>query len=171
MRDSDLEWMIFGGAAASCYGSGRRIRDIDVLADAPAVAVRKAFSGFPQDRHGRSRASVIRDIEIWPTPLVFETEDGTFGFGVDREMLQHRRFMRLPFSRMQVPIMSPEDVIVIKAIQQRGAAEGKHDLQDIRGMWAAAQSPALDYDYLRRRAATAGASARISHALRELRAS
>jgi hypothetical protein len=167
MGDSGLDWMIFGGAAASCYGSGREIRDIDVLADAPALAVRTAFSGFPQDRQGRSHASVTPDIEIWPAPLVFETEEGTFAVGVDREMLRHRRFMRLPISRMQLPIMSPEDVIVIKAIQQRGAAEGKHDLQDIHDMWAA-QSAALDYEYLRLRAARAGASGRVSRALRGL---
>ena len=51
-----------------------------------------------------------------------------------------------------VPVIPPEDNILLKAMWGRGAKEGKHDWEDVEAMIASV--PSLDWEYLRWRAGT-----------------
>jgi hypothetical protein len=46
-----------------------------------------------------------------------------------------------------IPVIPPEDNILLKAIWRRGPEQGKHDWEDVQAMLA--HAPALDWDYLR----------------------
>jgi isochorismate hydrolase len=48
---------------------------------------------------------------------------------------------------IQVPVIPPEDNILLKAIWGRGPEQGKHDWEDVEAMMAFV--PSLDWEYLR----------------------
>lgn len=58
------------------------------------------------------------------------------------------RVRRLPLLGSLVPVLSPEDVALHKALLARGPEEGKHDIADAT---AIARRQAFDYDYVQRR--------------------
>jgi hypothetical protein len=64
----------------------------------------------------------------------------------------------------RLPVVSPEDNVVFKAILQRGPEQGKHDLEDLQTLLAAVGA-GLDRDYVRRRAALCGGLARVQDCL------
>ena len=63
---------------------------------------------------------------------------------VDNEMLLRSR--RAEINAMRVPVISPEDNILIKASWGRGPEVGKHDWQDVEAMLG--YNRKLDWDYL-----------------------
>jgi len=67
-----------------------------------------------------------------------------------------------------VPVIPPEDNILLKAIWQRGPEEGKHDWEDVEAMMA--HLPALDWEYLRWRASAGGPRQRMQPMLKRLEA-
>jgi hypothetical protein len=58
------------------------------------------------------------------------------------------------FAGVVVPVIPPEDNILLKAVWGRGAEVGKHDWEDVQAMMA--HLPMLDWEYLRWRAGARG---------------
>lgn len=144
-------WAVFAGAASSCYGSKRKVTDIDVLvreADfAEAMSVVADVEGV----------DVVGDLEI-------KVNDETCLFFMDDEMT--RRVQRRTLLGLDVPIIPVEDNVVFKAILQRGKDEGKHDIEDIECM---AKHERLDLEYLKERIRRCHAEKRVNPLLRKLR--
>lgn len=166
MRENNIDWAIFGGVAARFYGIDRPIRDVDIIAAAGLDFIAAALPHSSAYRYGDYRARVIGKIEVWPSPLLFDVAAVRFTFSLDQEMLRRVRLLSAPSVGDQLPVLAPEDVLVIKALQQRGPAGGKHDRDDLREVLAA-QTGSLDHDYLRWRAARVDGLERVTRALCE----
>jgi hypothetical protein len=67
-----------------------------------------------------------------------------------------------------VPVIPPEDNILLKALWGRGPEMGKHDWEDVREMMA--HLPTLDWQYLRWRADACGPLQRMEQVLERLEA-
>jgi hypothetical protein len=78
------------------------------------------------------------------------------------------RLQRHPIAGVAVPVVPPEDNIMLKAFADRGPEVGKHDWEDVQAMMA--HLPALDWEYLRWRADTCGSGSRVRQALARLEA-
>ena len=145
-----IPWVIFDGAAAYAYGSCRRVTDIDILVRTEDL---------------EKARSVLKDVGGFDVGVGSEivTSEGTCRFFLDDEMIRREQWRQL--FGVTVPIISVEDNIIFKAIVQRGQAEGKHDIEDIRDM---AVSVKIDLEYLEKRIKKCGAEKRVRPLLKRL---
>jgi len=150
LAKADVDWVVFAGAAAYCYGSRRQITDIDILVK--SVDLRKA-EGVLKDIEG---FEVVADLEI-------ETEQGICRFFVDDEMIDRIEWKQL--FGVTVPVIPVEDNIVFKAILQKGEDRGKHDIEDIRHM---VENKKVDLEYLQKRIEKYNAEKRVRPLLKIL---
>ena len=147
-----IDWVIFAGAAALCYGSNRQVTDIDILVrceelqKAEAVLVGVNLEGF----------DVVCGFDI-------ETDGGTYPYFLDEDMVNRRRVKEL--FGVRVPVISVEDNIVLKAILQRGKALGKFDIEDIKAML---ETEKIDWRYLKKRIFACNAEKRVRPLLQSL---
>jgi len=152
LRQARIRWAIFGGAAASCYGSQREITDIDILVRCEDFEIAK---------------TVLRDINMEGFDIVtggeIKTSQGTCPFFLDDRMIERLNWKRL--LDINVPVLSVEDNIVFKAILQRGKERGKHDLEDIEAM---ASHEKIDMKYLAERVRKCHAGKRANSLLRSV---
>jgi len=114
-----IQWVVFAGAAAHCYGSKRKVTDIDILVK--DVDLEKATSAL-KDIEG---FDVVADLEI-------KTNQGSCRFFMDDEMIERTQWKKL--FGVTVPVIPVEDNVIFKAIVQRGEDQGKHDIEDIQQM-------------------------------------
>jgi hypothetical protein len=144
-------WIIFAGAAAHCYGSRRKVTDIDILVGVEdlkkAKNVLKNVEGF----------DIVADLKI-------NTNQGICFFFLDKEMVERAKWKKL--FGISVPVIPIEDNIVFKAILQRGENEDKHDTEDIQHM---AANEKIDLEYLKRRIKKCRAQKRVEPLLKILR--
>jgi hypothetical protein len=77
--------------------------------------------------------------------LSLHAADLSYEIDLDDEMAARRTYREI--AAVTVPVMPPEDNILLKAIWRRGPEQGKHDWQDVQAMLA--HLPALDWGYLR----------------------
>jgi hypothetical protein len=127
-----VEWTVFAGAAAFCYGSKRAITDIDILIRCEDLRkAKKALEGINLEGFDVGCGAEIT------------TPQGMCPFFLDDEMIKRIEWRQL--FGVNVPVMSAEDNIVLKGILQRGENEGKHDIEDIKSMIAHEK---IDLEYL-----------------------
>lgn len=132
LEKEDIPWALFAGSAAYCYGSRRKIIDIDILVKCGDLEeVKRALEDV--DLPG---VDVVCGSEI-------KTDEGTCHFFFDDEMIS--RIQWKLFLGVEVPIIPVEDNIIFKAILQRGDDAGKHDVKDI---WCMLQHEKIDLKYL-----------------------
>jgi len=130
-----IAWAIFAGVAAYCYGSRRKITDIDILVKGEDLGRAKATI---KDIIAEG-VDVIADLEI-------KTKQGICYFFMDEEMVKRIQWKEL--FGITVPIIPVEDNIVFKAILQRGEDQGKHNVEDMQQM---IKNQKIDLEYLRKR--------------------
>jgi hypothetical protein len=152
LQETKVDWTIFAGAAAACYGSHREITDIDVLVRCEELE--------------KARAA-LKDVDTEGFDIGcgadIETSEGVCSFFLDDEMVAKINWKDI--LGVTVPVMSVEDNIVFKAILQRGEDKGKHDLEDIRSM---AAHEKIDLVYLVKRVKKSNADKRVRPLLRQL---
>jgi hypothetical protein len=148
--EANVRWAVFAGAAARCYGSKRKVTDIDILVSArdleKAKAVLRDVEGF----------DVVADMEI-------KTDKGICRFFMDDEMIE--RIQQKQLFDMTVPVIPVEDNIIFKAILQRGEDQGKHDVEDIQYM---TRKEKIDLEYLEMRIRKYGVEKRVKPLLKSL---
>lgn len=126
-------WALFAGAAAACYGSKRDVTDLDVLVKEEDLGkAREALNGVV----GLDVAGCLK----------LNGAGGVYSFFMDEEMVE--RIKLKPLLSVNVPVVPVEDNILFKAILQRGEAENKFDVEDIRDM---VNHEKIDAAYLKRR--------------------
>jgi len=151
-QQAGVEWVIFAGAAASCYGSKREITDIDILVRCDDLAKAR---------------TALKDIDLGGFDIgcgaEIRTAQGVCLFFLDDKMVERASWRQL--FGVVVPVMSMEDNIILKAILQRGEDNGKHDIEDIKSMIAHEK---IDLQYLEERMDKCQAGKRVKPLLKSL---
>jgi len=151
LEEASVQWAVFAGAAAYCYGSKREVTDIDILVKGEDLEkARKAL----KDVDG---VDVVADLKI-------KVDNDTCLFFMDDEM--EEKIQRRKLFDVEVPVIPVEDNIIFKAILQRTEKQGKHDIEDIQCM---IKNERIDVEYLKRRMLKYHAEKRVKPLLKLLR--
>ena len=144
LERAEIDYVLIGGIASSILGRPRFTEDIDVLVrqpDALATLVALGDAGFETEETNPAwiykayKREITVDVIFWLTGDIY----------LDDEML--RRARRLEFDGTGVNVVSPEDLVVIKAIvNDEQSSRHWHDALAILA------DRELDWAYLARRA-------------------
>ena len=148
-RRLDIPFALVGGYAVAAWGVVRATRDIDFLAavssDRTIELVRElGKAGYKADyRIGDEIDPVQGVIRLEPTATA-DTEPVEIILGI-RKMPAgiFKRARRIPFLGLEVPVTSPEDLIVLKCL-----AAGPVDLEDARTIFKI-MNKKMDMEYLK----------------------
>lgn len=169
-----LRWGFYAGIAAFFYGSDREPTDFDIIVHESDVqtitnALKEHLISSPKwTKKDIFREHLARfklneyEIEVI-SDLIIIVEKHRYTISVDEKMLNKIR--RLEFNNMRVPVVAPEDVIVFKAIAQRGEDKGKYDVQDIEAILG---NQKIDLEYLKERSRKTGSHDRVFKLLKSL---
>lgn len=154
MRDrlegAGVRWAVFAGAAAYCYGSKRKVTDIDVLVKGVDLENAKAVLSNVEG------VDVVADFKI-------NVNGETCLFFMDEEMKEKIQWRKL--FDVEIPVIPVEDNVIFKAILQRTENQGKHDIEDIRCM---IKNEKIDLEYLKKRIRKYHAEERVKPLLKTL---
>jgi len=146
-------WVVFAGAAATAYGSGRPLTDVDILVLlGEGTRVASLFPGAEvlRQEDGRVRSIKLPEVDII-AGLTMVEGDVAYTVDLDDQMAARRTVHEI--AGVQMPVIPAEDNLLLKAVWGRGAEEGKHDWEDVRAMLAHVE---VDWAYLRWRAERCG---------------
>jgi len=155
-----ITWAVFAGAAASVYGATRSLTDVDILV--PAAEGNRIAGLFPEAAVKREDDGSVQGLEL----PGFDILAGLATVDLDARMAA--RLTRREIAGVVVPVIPPEDNILLKALWGRGPEVGKHDWEDVQAMMA--HIPTLDWEYLRWRTAACVPQERIEQVLERLEA-
>ena len=153
-----ITWAVFAGAAASVYGSTRPLTDVDILV--PSVEGDRVAALFPEAQVKRREDGAVQWVQLPGCDILA----GLTIMDLDAQMAA--RLQRHTIAGIVVPVIPPEDNILLKAVWGRGAEVGKHDWEDVQAMMA--HLPALDWEYLRWRADACAPRSRTEPVLERL---
>jgi hypothetical protein len=132
-RKRAVRWYLFGAQAVAVYGVARTSADVDVTVDLAAAQARS----FVADMRRAGFALRVPDVDGFVAStrvLPFTHRDSGFpldvvlaGPGIEQAFLEEVRLMS--FEGIQVPVLSPADLIVTKILAGR-----PRDLEDVRGV-------------------------------------
>ncbi|NJN17018.1 MAG: hypothetical protein HC822_12480 [Oscillochloris sp.] len=145
---SSVSWGVCAGAAAHLYGNRRPIQDVDLLVQRGQLSM---VVGLLQNAQKAVQFDGQRI--IWRGIKVFDdltVRAGATSYVFNLDELMGTRLRRMPLLGAPVQVIAPEDVLLHKLVLNRGAAQGKHDLDDAT---AIARRQQLDHEYLRERMA------------------
>ena len=162
---------LFAGAAATVYGSERKVTDIDFITS------NENYKKIIKDLKNYL-ISICKKSEIIDTPKAkFNIEnsvieitpdikihlDKNYKFYFDDEMISKLKEVKL--NETKIKVLSPEDSIVFKSILQRGEEQGKFDIQDVE---AILKNQEIDWNYLKHRAIKCDAYGRVKQLMNKL---
>lgn len=146
LEGTGARWAVFAGVAAYCYGSKRKVTDIDILVRGMDLEKDKAVL---RDVEG---VDVVADLKI--------NVDGETCLFFMEEKTQWRKLFDV-----EIPVVPVEDNVIFKAILQRTENQGKHDIKDIRRM---IKNEKIDLEYLKKRIRKYNAEKRVELLLKTL---
>jgi hypothetical protein len=163
LDSAGITWAVFAGAAAAVYGAARPLTDVDILI--PAAEGERVAGLFPEAQVKRREDGTVHMLTLPDFDLVagLMWREGGVDHPVDLDAEMAARLTHHEIAGVAVPVIPPEDNILIKAVWGRGPEVGKHDLEDVREM--VDHLPALDWEYLHWRAGVFGAGQRVWQAL------
>lgn len=128
MEDRQLRWYLFGAQAAILWGSTRYSNDVDVTAELEFADVRDFIDtmlrrGFDLKRDDAQNRVLVFVHRKTGTPL----DVIIAGPGLDEEFLD--RAIAVNVEGTSVPVITPEDLIVMKALAGRAK-----DVEDLRAV-------------------------------------
>ena len=157
LEGAGIEWAVFAGAAATAYGVTRPLTDVDILV--PAAEGKWAAALFPETKatnhEDGTHSLLLPGIDILAGLALMD---------LDEEMA--KRLTRYEVAGVTVPVIPPEDNILLKAMWGRGADVGKHDWEDVEAMMAHLER--LDWEYFYWRAASLSPRVQVEQALQRL---
>jgi hypothetical protein len=153
-----VTWAVFAGAAASVYGATRPLTDVDILV--PAADADRITALVPEAEVLRRDDGSVRGVQLPGIDILV----GLSLMDLDAKMAE--RLTRHTIAGVRVPVIPPEDNILLKAISGRGPEVGKHDWEEVEAMMD--HLPALDWEYLRWRAGACARPQQAQQALQRL---
>jgi len=154
----DIKWGLSNGTAAFFYGSERKPTDIDIFTDTNGIQeITKALNEFlyePLKRKGKGvfELYVVKfrinqiEVEVY-SDLLIKIDGKVYRKLMDDEF--SNKIRKIKINSLEIPILSPEDIVASKALTQRGKEVGKHDIDDIK---AILKNQKIDWKYLEERA-------------------
>jgi len=170
----NVKWGLSNGTAAFFYGSGREPTDIDIFTDTHGVQkITEALKLYLLNPLGKKVKEIFEsyiakfrinqiEVEVY-SDLLIKIDGKVYQKSMDDE--SSNRIRKIKVNSLEIPVLSPEDVIASKALTQRGKEEGKHDIDDIK---AILKNQKIDWKYLEERAERMGGYDRIFELLRYL---
>lgn len=164
INEAKIEWMLGGSGCLYLLGNNRIPDDADIyLRDKSHDIVDKLFniksytykSDVETVRNSNPEGS--HDIQI-TSHLKLNIEGKAYNLGITDEMIKKRRQI-VEIDGNAIWLLSPEDVLIIKALLQRGPDVGKNDLKDIQSFMRV--YPNLDRAYIESRIKSLGAEERV----------
>ena len=147
LRARKIRWYVFGAQAAIVYGSPRMTMDVDVTVAVPAEGVRPLVEALL----GAGFMSRTDDLEAFfarsrVVPLVHERTRMPLDLVVARDSLEMAfldRAKLVDVGRLEVPMITPEDLVIAKLFANR-----PRDLEDVRAVLGTLGS-SMDLRYVR----------------------
>lgn len=162
LRTQDASFVIGGSGALYLFGNDRLPDDVDIfVADADHDRLDQAFNiesfTYKSLTENVRNSNPFGDHDMQITSHLTITLDGqSYNLSLTPEVLAHAKTVQSPLGPL--PILPPEDVLLIKALLQRGPEVGKHDIADIKNFLKIYQP---DMEYLQSRIAALNAQARV----------
>ncbi|MAI62783.1 MAG: hypothetical protein CBB87_09940 [Micavibrio sp. TMED27] len=156
---------LFGGIAANIYGSEREITDLDILVDASDFDWLVEEFSHPDMVVGLKKLNIGR-IEISKAPA--RVGDRSLGQEWHFNQAALERIQEVTINGQSFPLISPEDIIVMKAGLGRGKEEGKFDLFDINNIVNTMGYHSIDWNYVVEKAYQCNSFDRVTHSLKSL---
>ena len=151
LNKASINWMIGGSGCLFLLGNKRIPEDADIfLPDNEHDAVDKLFN-IESYTH-TSKAGPVRnsnpesDHSIQFTSHLEFNFNKKYKFGITESVKQKR--IKFEYNNVAFYLLPPEDVLLIKALLQRGPEEGKKDIEDINNFLKIYQ---IDNNYLNQR--------------------
>jgi hypothetical protein len=151
LETAGVPYAVIGGCARNAYAEARATKDVDFVVGGDAASYAAAVSALAE--RGFVPASTVGEATDPVPDLVLYRDAGRRRIDVlfaktefERSALA-RREIRAPYEAVQLPVVSPEDLIVYKLIAGR-----TQDLADVEMVVAAlaAENRALDWAYIDR---------------------
>lgn len=144
-RQKEITFCLFGGVAARIYGAERYVTDIDILIDTPDFKTFDYFSDLGVVGESKPKRILIGNLEFTHTPVRIGEIAKQQYWSFHSQAIS--RLNRVLFCGAECPIMSREDLIIIKAALQRGKSLGKFDIDDVKQIITHNMNN-LDYKYI-----------------------
>ncbi|HUW21855.1 MAG TPA: hypothetical protein VMW41_04280 [Candidatus Bathyarchaeia archaeon] len=165
-NQSGVRYALFGGAYVSLATRSRPVTDIDFLTN--AYAIRELRQRFPESvLKGSQPGFATQFLCPLGTNLIEFTADievynGKHKYSFFLTDLVWKYTQRVIISVYQLYFVNPLEVILLKAILQRGKDQGKHDLEDIKSLL---KFTYINNNYLRQRLIEINADERVINCL------
>lgn len=162
LNEAPIDWMIGGSSCLFLLGNERMPGDVDIfIPDNQHDEVDELFkikSYIHNSPAGPVRNSNPIDKDfIQFTSHIEYNFDKHYEFKITKSILN--KLISFKYNETTFYLLPPEDVILIKALLQRGVTEGKKDLEDIKNFNDVYK---LDKKYLSGRIKELGAENRVS---------
>jgi hypothetical protein len=169
IEDEDGVCFVTGSIASSFYGEPRHTRDVDVVADISYRHIFALMDAFPSPEYYISRDAAIDALQ---NARMFNIIHPASGSKVDlivsdRSAFNQTRFTRVvraPLDGGELPLSSPEDVILKKLEFYKSGGSERH-IRDIMPMLASTEFP-VDRSYIERWAERLDLAAQWAEVLR-----
>lgn len=167
LNNLNIPWMIGGSGSLYLLGNHREPVDVDILLPNTfhdvvdqAFGIKSFIYTSPQENVRNSNPDGNHDIQF-TSHLKITIAPQKFDLFISESIINHQ--ITTVFNGESVYLLPPEDVILIKAILQRGEDVGKHDIADIQAFVDTGYK--LDIQYLNFRIAEVDAQDRVSSKL------
>ena len=165
LNSASIDWMIAGSSCLFVLGNERLPDDADIsLHDEQHDAADKLFgikSYIHNSPAGPTRNSNPEgDHSIQLTSRLEFNFDKKYVFSVTETVNANK--IHFNYQGTDMYLLPPEDVLLIKALLQRGPDEGKQDIIDIQNFMKIYK---IDRGYMSRRIAELGAESRVNNIL------
>lgn len=165
LNQENISFLIGGSGCLFVLGNERLPDDVDVyLLDEQHDIADKLFGAVsftyesPVENVRNSNPQGDHSIQL-TSHLRLQIQGKIYNLSLNADMLEHA--IDSEFQGQKVRFLSPEDVLIIKALLQRGADVGKRDIEDIKKFMSI--YPGLDRKYLEKRIQSLDAADRIGN--------
>lgn len=168
LNDDSINWMIGGSGCLFLLGNERIPDDVDIFLPDDQHDKADDLFGIKSYTHTPSSGPVRNsnpqgDHSIQLTSHLEFNFDKHYYFSITASVMEKR--VKFSYQDLSIYLLPPEDVLLIKALLQRGPEEGKKDIEDINNFMKIYQ---IDMDYLGKRIMELNAGERVSNIFKQI---
>jgi predicted nucleotidyltransferase len=164
LNESDIPFFIGGSGCLFLLGNERLPDDLDLFLPDEFHEKANALFGIESFEYQSDRERVRNSNPFgehayqFTSHLVISVENRDYRLSISSDQTKQASLVEV--QGVHFNLLPPEDVLLIKALLQRGEQEGKHDIEDMNRFIRL--YPALDRTYLMNRVRTLGAEDRVA---------